>query len=198
MCDCEIKIIGINWHNIYLHVKLQGNDLEKRQFAIASDLDRYVYPVDAFDPSTNELVLNITNLGHQKMLENGVWYIKYKNDDYQAQWDEYEKACDAASDAGEEKPAPPTEWLHIPITFEVGYSLKDMDKVYRYSGTNYAYLFTFAAVGKKEELGCSFTCTYMVKTNHPRKRYFHIASPHFRARQTQRLLWFLACVVDGI
>ena len=198
LCDCDVRIVSVYWHNIYLHIRMEGRDLPGRSFAIATDFDRFVYPVDGYNEETHELVLNITNLGHQKMLENGVWYIKCHNDRFEEQLEAWEQS--RALPPGEEGSAlpRPAEWMHIPITYEVGYSLKDLDKVYRYSGTNYAYIFTFAAVSNQESLVCSFTCTYMVKTNQPRKRYFHIESPSFRARQKKRLIWFLECVINGI
>ena len=218
MTDYDIIITGISWHGIYLHVQFGGNCPEDFTLALATEMDRFVVPVESVDPVSKELVLNITNLGHQKMLENGVWYFKYRNEAFDAQWDAYERACDAAADAGEDDPLPPLEWLHIPITFEVGYALKDLDKVYRYAGTSYAYIFSFAAMSKvvqeqadeepeedtdgepatEDLLTCAITCTFMVKTNRPEKRYFHIESPHFAARAKKRLIYFLECIINCI
>lgn len=203
--DNDIKIIDIYWHNIYLHVKLSGDNLENYEFAIASDGNRFVYPIDAFDVSSGEIVINITNLGNQKMLENGVWFIKYKNTNYAEQMAEYEKEfAEYQKNLGrseinsEDIPMAPMEWENIPITFDVGYSLKNMDKVYRYSGTSYAYVFSFAAVSKREQLVCSITCTYMVKTNNPEKRYFRIESAKLGARAKKRLIYFLENVINWI
>lgn len=190
----NIMINAIYWDNIYLHVELIGDDLENQTFAIANNKNDIVVPLD-YDADTHEIVINITNIGDKKMLSNGFWYIKYKNFNYQDELLEYENSPE---DALGELKAMPLEWLDIPITIDAGYSLKNLDKVYRYAGTCYAYIFTFSPVKKQERLICSINCTYMTKNNNPKKRCFKIESPRLKARLKKRLIYFLEKVINGI
>lgn len=140
----NIKIVDIYWDRIYLHIKLSGKDLEKNEYVIATELNRYSYPL-AFHKDSQEIVINITNVQNQKMLENATWYIKY--------WDQ-------------------DMWNDIPVELDVCYKLADLDKIYRYSGSNYAYIFSFSPREKEGELICSIEATFMVKNPKPEKRHF--------------------------
>lgn len=190
----DVVISSIYWDNIYLHIGLTGDNLENQIFAIASNENAFVFPVD-YNPTTDEIVINITNIGCKKMLDNGFWYIKYKNFNYQEELLEYERCFEQASEELRKELLEPTEWNNIQITFDVGYRLKHLDKIYRYSGTCYAYIFTFAPVKKMGQLVCSINCTYMVKSNNPKKRYFKIESKKFITRAKKRLIYFLEEVV---
>ena len=108
MNKSDLMITTLRWNNIYLKARIEG-DMTGAEFALADKNCRKVFPVDYFDPETGELTFNVTNAGGGKMISNGVWYLKYRTD-------------------GE-------EWSSLPISMDVGYCLKDMDKVYRYAGT---------------------------------------------------------------
>ena len=129
MLDNTIKIVDIFWDRIYLHIKLEGNDLTEKEFVIATELDKYIYPIQ-LNEAGNEFIINITNLGNQTMIPNGKWFIKYRDD----QTDDTEP------------------WKDVAVSLETCYKLSSLDKVYRYSGNNYAYIFTFAPFNKDGEL----------------------------------------------
>ena len=163
----------MHWHGIYLHIKLNQLNRTQYSYALADQSNRHVYAVTVFDEEQNELILNITNLGGGKMADNGVWYLKYR---------------DTSAD----------NWQKLPITWEVGYSLANLDKVYRYGGTAYAYVLTFAIVKEGKALTCSLTCTYMAKSGDPDKRYFKVESGRCAARAQKRLIYGLERCINGI
>ena len=86
----KIQIIDIYWDRIYLHIKLDGERLQEREFVIATGKEKYFYPVK-FDAETNEIVINITNVYNQEMLCNGNWFIKYRNENFESEMEIYEK-----------------------------------------------------------------------------------------------------------
>lgn len=167
----DIIIKTLRWDNIYLKAGLEGEP-ENTAFALADKHNGKLYPVDWFDPETGELTVNITNVGGAKMLTNGVWYLKYR------------------TEGG--------EWLPLPISMEVGYCLKDMDKVYRYAGTCYACVFTFVPVNDGDSLIFEMTFTYMARNDNIRKRKFRVEAPKFKKRFIKKLIYFLENVINGI
>lgn len=164
MEESTIIIKTLRWDNIYLKAGLEG-DREGIQFAIADKNSRRVYPMDYFDPETGELTVNITNIGGAKMLSNGVWYLKFREDG--------------------------GEWKFLPISMDVGYCLNGMDKVYRYAGTCYACVFTFVPVRENGELIFEMTFTYMVRNDNIRKRKFKVEAPKLKKRFVKKLIYFL-------
>ena len=169
--DNAVIIQNLRWDNIYLKAALKG-DREGMAFAIADKKNGKVYPVDWFDPETGELTFNITNVGGAKMLTNGVWYLKCR------------------ADGG--------EWVPVPISMEVGYCLKDMDKVYRYAGTCYACVFTFVPVSDGDHMIFEMTFTYMARNDNIRKRQFKVEAPGFKKRFIKKLIYFLENVINVI
>ncbi len=170
MNDAKLMIKTLRWDNIYLKAGLEG-DREGVEFAIAGRNGR-LYPVNFFDPETGELTVNITNVGGTEMLGNGVWYLRYR--------------------------AGGGEWRNLPISMEVGYCLKDMDKVYRYAGTCYACVFTFIPVSEDDHLIFEMTFTYMARNDNIRKRQFRVEAPAFRKRFIKRLIYFLENIINVI
>lgn len=166
-----IIIKTLRWDNIYLKAGLEGT-VEGIQFAVADKCNVKVHPVDWFDPETGELTVNVTNIGGAKMLSNGVWYLKYRIGD--------------------------GEWSAVPITLDVGYSLKDMDKVYRYAVTCYACVFTIVPVTDGDHLIFEMTFTYMVRNDNIRKRKFRVEAPKFKKRFVKKLIFFLENVINFI
>ncbi|MBQ1441301.1 MAG: CDP-glycerol glycerophosphotransferase family protein [Clostridia bacterium] len=164
MINSAIKITSLRWDNIYIKARLDG-EYENAEFAIADKGGRSLFPMDYFDPETGELTVNVTNVGGARMLTNGVWYLKYR----------------VAGD----------DWRPVPISMDVGYCLKDMDKVYRYAGTCYACVFTFVPVKEQEELIFEMTFTYMTRNDNIRKRNFRVEAPKLRKRIIKKLILFL-------
>ena len=190
----DIQIVNISWDRIYLHIKLEGSNLASREFAVATRREKYLYPVK-FNEETSEVVLNITNIYGQQMLENGDWYLKYRNEKFDEEKEAYEAELQEykelkAANPGEkfEKPWRPYRWKDIPATLEVCYSMKDLDKIYRYSANNYAYIVTFAPLQTREELICTIKCTFMVKQFDPHKRYFTVET---KKRKKQFKKWLI-------
>lgn len=178
----NIVISDIYWDKIYLHIGLTGATLGKQEFVIADRMNKYLFPVK-YDENTLEIVINITNIGHKHMLGNNIWYVKYRNI---STWNS--RTDNNISD----------EWNDIPITTEVGYSLKNLDKIYRYSSSNYAYTFTFEPSVINDVLICAVNCSFMVKNNDLKKRYFKIESNNRSARLKKRLIYSLEVVINGI
>lgn len=164
MINSAIKITALRWDNIYIKARLDG-EYENAEFAIADKGGRSLFPMYYFDPETGELTVNVTNVGGARMLTNGVWYLKYR----------------VAGD----------DWRPVPISMDVGYCLKDMDKVYRYAGTCYACVFTFVPVKEQEELIFEMTFTYMTRNDNIRKRNFRVEAPKLRKRIIKKLILFL-------
>ncbi len=164
MINSAIKITSLRWDNIYIKARLDG-EYENAEFAIADKGGRSLFPMDYFDPETGELTVNVTNVGGARMLTNGVWYLKYR----------------VSGD----------DWRPVPISMDVGYCLKDMDKVYRYAGTCYACVFTFVPVKEQEELIFEMTFTYMTRNDNIRKRNFRVEAPKLRKRIIKKLILFL-------
>jgi CDP-ribitol ribitolphosphotransferase len=178
----NIKIIDIFWDRIYLHIILDGDDIYDKEYVIASRKNKYVYPVK-LNKENKEIIINITNIHNQEMLVNGKWYIKYLNihyDDemiiFDKELEQYNQLLEENSDTLIPKPWIPYLYKDIPLTIECCYKLKDLDKIYRYSGNNYAYIFSFAPLKTREELICSIHSTYMMKNRKQTKRYFRIES----------------------
>ena len=171
MDQSKVIVRSLRWDNIYLKAGLEGNT-QGVEFAIADKKSRRIFPVDYYDPETGELTFNITNTGGAKMLSNGVWYLKSR------------------VDGG--------EWSPVPISVDVGYCLKDMDKVYRYAGTCYACVFTFVPVMEQDGLIFEMTFTYMVRNDDVRRRKFRVEAPRFGKRFVKKLIYFLEGIITII
>ena len=111
----------------------------------------------------NQLVINIVNINDTKLLDNGKWYFYYmKNDKKNI----------------------------LSINPKFGYTLENLDKIYRYGSECYSYIINFQIVDKsilekkisqQNKVGdkflinendlilCMFT-TYMKKNKHPEKK----------------------------
>lgn len=226
----NIWITDIYWDRIYLHLQLQGENIYEKEYVIATRKERYLYPV-MLDKNKNEIVINITNIQEQKMLQNGDWYIKYLNKNYEEEMLIYEKEeynynknrGDFSSDSEDEgldeekenesdengnlmiekevdneKPWIPYLWKDIPLTMEACYKLKDLDKVYRYSGNNYAYIFTFSPLKTRDELICRINSTFMLKNRKPEKRYFSVESAKKRKVIKKALIFYLEQFLNSV
>lgn len=67
----KIVVTDIYWHNIYLNITLQGENLELYEFFI-SNLKGEQYPLEMKD---GVCVINIVNLPETELLKNGKWYL---------------------------------------------------------------------------------------------------------------------------
>lgn len=215
----DIQIVDIYWDRIYLHIKIEGDEsIYSKKYAIATRKEKYLYPI-LLNRETNEFVINITNVQNQEMLCNGNWFIKYYNENYIFEMEIYEKELkeyeekyhilmkkteddEAESDKEDfenndeddenlEKPWIPYEWKDIPVTMEVCKKFQNLDKIYKYSGNNYAYTVCFAVMKTREELLCVIRSEFMVKNTKPEKRWFKIESKKISKRMKKRLIYAL-------
>ena len=195
----DIRITDMYWDRIYLHIRLEGSELEEQVFVIASNKNKFRYPVQ-YDPAAGEIVLNITNIGGKKMLSNGKWYLKYKNLSYEREKEFYNEDMEqynrvtAALPEGEEapeKPWPPFVWKNIPLTLDCCYKLQELDKLYRYTGVTYAYAISFAPQPRRDALICAMEVTFMVKNKTPQKRFFQAEAS---GRKNAFKRWFVYCL----
>lgn len=172
----HLTITEMRWQGVYLYISMALGDgtAGAYEFALTDKAGKRVFPLEEFDGKTGRLTLNITNLGGGRMADNGVWFFRYRPKGSNAQWE------------------------NLLITHEVGYSLANLDKVYRYGGMAYAYAVTFAIVGEGETLSCSMTCTYLVKNDTPRRRVFRAESSRLVPRMQRRLIDALECGINGI
>ncbi len=147
----DIIITDIYWDRIYLHVKLTGSRLDQRTYALFIEDETFFYPV-RFLAETSEIVLNVTNVYHQKMLDNGKWHLQYLD--------------------GE-------EWRSVIVDLTVCRKMKDLDKVFRYGKFNYAYVWSFLPEVYNNKFRCVFCCTFMMCNRKPQKRKLRIESHSF-------------------
>lgn len=73
----SITIKDINWHNIYLNVYFEGENLDEYNFYI-SDLRHNKYKIDVQD---NKSIINIVNIENTKLLKNGKWFFIAEKDE---------------------------------------------------------------------------------------------------------------------
>lgn len=134
-------ITNIYWDRIYLHVQLSGEMVPHAEFVLSSYNNKKSYPLTL--TNNNEIIINMTNIHHKMMIQNGNWYFKYLIDN---------------------------QYYIIPMTLEVGQKLASLDKVFRYGGNNYAYIITFAPKRKNDLYFC-MSVTFMMQNRNPRKRH---------------------------
>lgn len=184
MSKKDVEIIDIYWERIYLHIKLRGDSLQNREYVVATEKEKYLYPLE-FHSDRNELIINITNVHNQNMLGNGKWYVKYLNENYEEEMKQYESGDENTPDSV------PRLWLNIPVEINTCYKLSELDKIYRYSGNNYAYIFSFKPQKKDDDLICVIESTFMVKNMKPEKRYFEAESSKKEKQFVKRLIFML-------
>lgn len=110
----RIVITDVSWHNIYLHLAVEGAESGSYNFYI-SDLHDHTYPIECKD--NMHIIVNIVNIYQTKLLPNGKWYILSEMNG---------------------------EYKIVEISKECGYRLGELDKVYRYGKEIYAYIITFS------------------------------------------------------
>ncbi|MFR5692772.1 MAG: CDP-glycerol glycerophosphotransferase family protein [Lachnospiraceae bacterium] len=194
----DIYITDIYWDRIYLHIKIDGSAIQDKNYIIATRKERYSYPIE-LDTKTNEFVLNITNIRDQAMLSNGDWYVKYENKNYEQEMQDFAKNLEEYQNKINRNPTEeeieeellPHLWEDIPLSLEVCSKLKDLDKIYRYSSDNYAYLFSFALLESRGELLCRIQATFMIKNRKPEKRYFWAETANMNSQLKKMLIFYL-------
>ena len=67
----SIVITDIYWHNIYLNVTMQGQELDRYKFFL-TDLKGEIYPLEV---KGGKCVINIVNFPKTKLLKNGKWFF---------------------------------------------------------------------------------------------------------------------------
>lgn len=173
----EIKIVDIFWDRIYLNVVFEGENIEKSEIFLKTKSQAVKLDVEKIEKSneaklkntelkkldlaeeqdikltdckmqqTNtgiryKSVINITNIENIVMLKNGNYKFIVKQED---------------------------ESKEIEITTEVGYKLKNLDKIYRYSKENLAYTVSFKPRGKDGKIYCTLVSRYMIINHNYRK-----------------------------
>lgn len=77
--DKKIYLKKIYWHNIYLHLLLEGESIDECQFFITNLKDKMI-PLKI---NNNEIVINIVNVPEIKLLNTGEWYLLFKTKGYE-------------------------------------------------------------------------------------------------------------------
>lgn len=70
----KITVTDMYWHNIYLNITMQGDNLDCYEYFI-SNLTDEIYPLEVVK---GVCVINIVNLPETKLLKNGKWYLLAK------------------------------------------------------------------------------------------------------------------------
>ena len=192
----EVLIKDIYWDRIYLHIELEGQHLNEREYVVSTNKDKFQYPLE-FNDENNSIVINITNVNDRKMLDNKIWYIKYKNihyekelEEYNILMEEYNKEIELNLNSDAVKPLIPLSWHNIPITLDLAYKLKDLDKIYRYGGSAYAYIISMTPVKKRGQITFSINTTFMMKNSSPQKRNFKVETKNIKKRIKKRFIYY--------
>lgn len=72
----NIIITDLYWDNIYLKIKLYGDNLDSYRYFI-SDFCNHMYPIDLVESS---FLINIVNIKNTKLLESGKWFFIAEKD----------------------------------------------------------------------------------------------------------------------
>lgn len=217
----NIEIIDIYWDRIYLHLKLRGSDIYGKQYAIASRKDKFVYPVvlDRETDEIVINITNIHNQEmlcngkwylkylnvhfaedmeiYQQELKEYENELKGQKRKRKKETEEVEKQIETDQEenvnfeAEAEMLWEPCLWKDIPIYIAVGRKLKDLDKIFRYSGNNYACIFSFAMQNIRDEIICAIEGTFMMKNMKPESRCFKVEDKRIRKRAKKRLIYLL-------
>lgn len=165
-----IKIKSISWHNIYLSIQLQGENITSYKYFVTNFIKEYPLDVE------NEIIkINIVNIKDTKLLDNDKWYISYHKDN--------EKERNLLS-----------------VCPSCGYQLENLDKIFRYGKECYAYIVNFQITdsdtiltkAKKKNsivnyttnnendlILCMFT-SYVKRNDHPEKKDIRLESDSFK------------------
>lgn len=135
----SIKIIDIFWDRMYLNIILQGQDI-KDNIYLASNTQKIKLELNEIRKDKYKSIINITNTDG----------IMLKNDDYQFKVKTRDKLD------------------LIEISSEVGYKLESLDKVYRYSGKNFAYTISF----EPQKVNGKITCLLISRFMAINKKYY--------------------------
>lgn len=73
----KIIITDMYWHNIYLNIQMQGDQLETYEYFICN-MKNEIYPLEVAD---GRCVLNIVNIPETKLLKNGKWLLLAKKNE---------------------------------------------------------------------------------------------------------------------
>lgn len=74
----KIVITDMYWHNIYLNVTVQGEDLDCYNYYI-SNLKNEIYPIEV---KNGVCILNIVNIPDTELLKNGKWFFLSEKNGY--------------------------------------------------------------------------------------------------------------------
>lgn len=118
-----------------------------------------------------EIVLNITNIYHQEMLQNGNWFLMQRENQND-------------------------EWQHISVSMDVCYKLQELDKIYRYRDDAYAYIYSFAPMKKDEIFVCKIQTTFMMKNMHAKRNHFCLETKRKKIRVIKFVTYILESVLN--
>lgn len=160
--NTHVQIVDMYWDRIYLHIKVEGENLESYSYALFNTESGCRHLIE-LDSRCGGFIINITNIGRQEMLGNGKWNITFRG---------------------------PRGWTDIPVNLATCYKMRKMDKVFRYAGNGYAYVFTFSPVEERGTFACMINCTFMMRNIHPEKRRFASESYKLTEVWLKRLIYF--------
>ena len=185
----DIRITDIYWDRMYLHIALDGTDLFTTTLALVNRFDTRFHEVKV-DEDTKEYVINITNLGGQEMLDSREWFVKYPNESYEEELAEYKKTHKKMPKDCNEDQWLPRKWSDVPVDPCCFHKMRSLDKVFRYGGNAYAYVFSISPMYDREQVIASICSMFMVKHQNPKKRAFS-AESEFKFYQFKKWLIYV-------
>lgn len=133
----DVKIIDITWERIYLNILVESQNFECERIYLASESNMFKLNFEKKHKGIYETKINITNIINAKMLANCNYHFVIRENN---------------------------EFVKIPISFELGYKMEYMDKVYRYGKERYAYTVDFNIQKiNEEEITCVMRSRFMVQ-----------------------------------
>lgn len=165
----SIKIKSMSWHNIYLSIQLEGENISSYKYFVTNFKEEYPLKLNE-----NIITINIVNIKKTKLLNNDKWFFYFQKN------------------LEEERNL-------LSVSAPLGYQLENLDKVYRYGKECYAYVINFQITDvsnlqkkiKKENSAkeyiannddlilCMFT-TYMKRNDYPEKKDIYLESDSFK------------------
>ena len=136
------QIVEISWNKIYLNLKLNEKITDTRfQFFITTKKNKKKYPIKLINGEYFKI--NITSIADGDFLQNNEWYFKYSYND--------------------------SELLLLPFSIQ-SIDIAQLDKIYRYSGSAYAYIITFTLKEIDNHYTYCMNTTFMKKNTDISKR----------------------------
>ena len=160
--NMRYQIVEISWNKIYLNLKLNEKITDTRfQFFITTKKNKKKYPIKLINGEYFKI--NITSIADGDFLQNNEWYFKYSYND--------------------------SELLLLPFSIQ-SIDIAQLDKIYRYSGSAYAYIITFTLKEIDNHYTYCMNTTFMKKNTDISKRNYNIEYKR-KKRRIKEYLFFL-------